>query len=857
MLDTAHQERPSSEPKPSGMTPDKLLNPPSTSSDANLPRKYLAHRLGVLSDQVVMPSTKVAGWQQLGYYDPPREDGGRPIKIADLPCVGLEMIRADGARTALRIYVKPGGRGKAGITGPDGEPRDPKKLLRNDSDEPRTGAALVWGKIETAPHVLLCEGPETGAAIAHAFREAIERGEIAVAAAGSANGVAAFLPWPATKRVTVCADRDEAEKDGRPGSRAGEQAAGKFAGRHAGKLPVAIAMPGIPDEKIDWLDILHRGGSEAVRAGIEAAPEYEPNEGMAAGSKGQTDWLLPGFRIAKGGSIEYATQDDDADDVKWKTLCSPLEILGQTRDAAGKNWGLILRIKTPDGLWHTEIFSREYFVSQGDEQLGRLASLGLQFAPVARIKAKLKYLLTMTQNNRRARCVSRVGWFGTAFVLPDETFGDRDNKVTVFQPSAPVEHLYKQAGTSNEWKQSVARLALGNSRLEFAISAAFAGPLLKPLGVEGGGFHYQEKSSIGKTTAVAMAGSVWGGGGQSGFVRSWRQTDNGTEGQAVIHCDALFLLDEMSQVEPRAAYRIAYMLANGQGKARAGRSGEARAVPEWRVFFLSTGEVTLSDKLAEGGQRVMAGQQVRVVDLPANAGKGMGILEELHEFSKPSDFVEAIPKLTAQYYGHAAREFLRQLTGDLDGASEAASRFIGTFCDNVCPEAADGQVRRVARRFGLVGAAGELAIGWNILPWPAGIAKAAAERLFGEWLKKRGTVGSLEATEALRQVRAILERDGASRFVPWNEPSKVVSQCMGVVKREDDRVTFYVLPEAFRNELAKGFDAKFLAQQLHETGALITGDGYHLAAKPRLPGMGSRRCYIIDGNTLFGGGGEF
>ena len=168
-----------------------------------------------------------------------------------------------------------------------------------------------------------------------------------------------------------------------------------------------------------------------------------------------------------------------------------------------------------------------------------------------------------------------------------------------------------------------------------SVCAALAPPLLDLVEAESGGMHLRGSSSIGKTTALRVAGSVWGGGGAHGYIRSWRATDNGLEGVALAHCDALLCLDELSQVAPQAAAEVAYMLANGQGKARAGRTGAARSAKAWRVLFLSTGEIGLADKIGEdprSRKRLMAGQEVRVIDLPADAGAGLGLFEELHGF---------------------------------------------------------------------------------------------------------------------------------------------------------------------------------------------------------------------------------
>ena len=40
-------------------------------------------------------------------------------------------------------------------------------------------------------------------------------------------------------------------------------------------------------------------------------------------------------------------------------------------------------------------------------------------------------------------------------------------------------------------------------------------------------------------------------------------------------------------------------------------------------MVLSTGELRLTDKLEENRQRARAGQQVRLVDIPADTGRGL------------------------------------------------------------------------------------------------------------------------------------------------------------------------------------------------------------------------------------------
>jgi putative DNA primase/helicase len=215
-------------------------------------------------------------------------------------------------------------------------------------------------------------------------------------------------------------------------------------------------------------------------------------------------------------------------------------------------------------------------------------------------------------------------------VLPDECIRCTTAEEVMLQTSGAIEHSFRCKGTLCEWQDAIARYAIGNSRLAFALSAAFGAALVNPCDAESGGLHFRGASSMGKTTALEVAGSVWGGGEPGGYWRSWRATSNGLEGVALGHCDTLLCLDEIAQITARDAGEVAYMLANGSGKSRSARDGSGRRAARWRLLFLSSGEIGLAEKLSEDGRgrQLSAGQQVRIVDIPADAGAGLGIFEE-------------------------------------------------------------------------------------------------------------------------------------------------------------------------------------------------------------------------------------
>jgi Protein of unknown function (DUF3631)/Toprim domain len=263
-----------------------LLNPASENQDDALAWTYLGHRLGIEPQRVPRPATKVVGLKSLPYFDPPQRSGGKPIHVGDYPAAVFETMDRDGKRHAHRIYLEPGGAGKAELgVGPKGQPREPKKSAKKTANESTAGRAVIWGDSSTAETNMLFEGIETAAAAAFAFESEILSGKTMVAACITAGGIEAFKPWPAAKHVVIGADRDEGANGGSPPTRRGEIAARKFAELHHRELDVSIALPGNPGEKTDWLDVLRRDGIEAVVNGIVVAEPYAPPVGPTNNGK--------------------------------------------------------------------------------------------------------------------------------------------------------------------------------------------------------------------------------------------------------------------------------------------------------------------------------------------------------------------------------------------------------------------------------------------------------------------------------------------------------------------------------------------------------------------------------------------
>jgi uncharacterized protein (DUF927 family) len=198
-----------------------------------------------------------------------------------------------------------------------------------------------------------------------------------------------------------------------------------------------------------------------------------------------------------------------------------------TRDAKSGEWGRLLEWRDDDGVTHQWAMPLELLQGDGADVRRELARLGLSITPGKKGRDMLAAFLQVWDVEARARCVERLGWHGGVFVTPAESIG-QDAEIVVFQNAHAIEPAYSVAGTVEEWRDSVGRLAAGNSRLVFALSVAFAGALADVVGEDSGGFHFRGASSSGKTTALKVAASVWGD--PSAYPRLWRATANGLEG---------------------------------------------------------------------------------------------------------------------------------------------------------------------------------------------------------------------------------------------------------------------------------------------------------------------------------------
>lgn len=520
-------------------------------------------------------------------------------------------------------------------------------------------------------------------------------------------------------------------------------------------------------------------------------------------------------------------------------ISTPISVTARTICTDNGSEGRLLRVQTHSGEreW---VLPMEAFGGSGEDVRRVLFSMGAVIS-LSKRREFMEYLLDQQPATTLAT-TSYPGWHESGcFVLPNQVIGDGNVR---FQSSGWTPSLYTAKGSFQRWTEDVAARSLGNPTMTLAVGCALAGPLLSLVGVNGGGIHCVGDSSTGKTLLQWVAASVWGN--PETFAASWDASKGGLETEASSRNDTLLVLDEIKRADPRRVQEMAYMLANGQGKATMTREREARTKLYWRLLTLSSGERSLSEHAAISGNSAHAGAELRMIDV--NAGtRRFRAFDELHGMDGHA-FHRSLTIAISANYGHLGPKFVEQLI-----ANDARTGILGDFSSIRAHFADDSaQAGRVADRFAVVALAGELAIEYQLLPWPKGSALSDCKLLFCEWLERAGS-GNAEDRQILSSITDFIDRHGSSRFseLTASEPDTRTLNRAGYWTQDQGK-KLYLFNKSGLLEAAHGFGLPRIIRALDAAEALAKRDSDRKrhTKKYRLPGGGSAGLYVIDTEKL-------
>ena len=476
--------------------------------------------------------------------------------------------------------------------------------------------------------------------------------------------------------------------------------------------------------------ILPLSTSEALLQGKDVSPKL---------NRGVMQYEAPSGNVFVVGDTLQVVMGDKAP----ITLCSRLEVVSEGCDKHGRGRCRVVRFNDSFGNSRERVIMLSDLVTSQGKTLATLVDEGLQLYRVNSQggNAQVAEFISTCPVNERFTTVDAYGWveLGKSFIVPSATVGGTNGSDIVFNGDEEGAPKYGQCGTLEQWQNTIGRNARHSSRVAFAVCMAFASPLLKFTSEPSGGFHLVGQSSSGKTTAIRAGVSVWAQVLEdSGELKnSWNATGNGLEGVAKNHSDLPLFLDELGQGDNGRlnVEQVLYMLGNGSGKRRMTREAKARASNEWRLLFMSAGELSASEMMERQKKDIQTGANVRMATIEACPEGGHGVFETLPKGVEARALAESFSEDGAKYYGTAGVEFMRAFIDDVHqrGGVEAMKAHIAEKMNEWVEAHAKNcnpQIQRVAKRFALVAVAGELATEYDVLPWNTGDASQFASLCF-------------------------------------------------------------------------------------------------------------------------------
>ncbi|ADO43093.1 inner membrane protein [Ketogulonicigenium vulgare Y25] len=398
------------------------------------------------------------------------------------------------------------------------------------------------------------------------------------------------------------------------------------------------------------------------------------------------------------------------------------------------------------------------------------------------------------------------------------------------------------SGSLEGWRNGVAALARGNPLAMFTISAALAGAILEPLGVEGGGYNVHGGTSSGKTTVLMAAQSVFG---PPDDMMQWHATESAFEAAARSAKDGAMIVDEIPTRDrgvTKAIGRVLYMLANGTGKKRSNmRLADVRPA-DWRTMLLTSAEASLTEIHAAAGLDMPEGLTVRLADIRAKSWV-YGGFAEIHGYDSPASFSDALKSMARRDYGHAGPAFLKRLiaaehAGEGDKLRQLYVMILSDLQQKISTgldRPLEGPETRVLRRFAAVSLAGQIASRWGIVAWTPQEMRNATAEIANRWLAQRRQQLAQPSAEVIGRIRDYLSQH-MDRFADLGAGTFDA----GVHDGWYDAETIALSTEVFA-EIMQPMAARTAARELLAKGALIPGGEAQSLQQRRSPRIDPNR----------------
>lgn len=329
---------------------------------------------------------------------------------------------------------------------------------------------------------------------------------------------------------------------------------------------------------------------------------------------------------------------------------------------------------------------------------------------------------------------AQTGWHSSrrAFVAATGTIARDKMPGKLFPPQARAGSniaMRSKEGNLQGWKTEVACRCLRSSVGTLVLSAAFAAPLLRLLGMSSFGLNLCGPSKTGKSAMLLAAASVSGASNEFDLA-NWDATDAAIGELCRLFNDDLLPLNEvglMSGTHAQKFERIRKMIFQiGEGRERQRYSASPFATKSSRATYttlwVSSAEHAFAEYARAAGIDRDGGELARCADIYV-VRDGQETIFRVYPPNLPIERRKAwarqqlrlLRRGCADHHGVAQEAFIRFLLDDLDACVVRIESLCERFLASVAGLGLDDVYEHRARNFAVIFAAGVLAIEAGIL----------------------------------------------------------------------------------------------------------------------------------------------
>ncbi|MBB4397198.1 DUF927 domain-containing protein [Bradyrhizobium sp. ERR14] len=347
---------------------------------------------------------------------------------------------------------------------------------------------------------------------------------------------------------------------------------------------------------------------------------------------------------------------------------------------------------------------------------------------------------------RLIRRVAQCGWLDstcTTFATQSNIIGHTSDDLEPPKQAmrADAHGATKIGGSAASWKDSVGAQAMSSSSWVFSISAAFAGPLLRMLTEDSFSVCFSAPSRTGKSV-ITLVGSSVVGVGSVGEMMTWNVSEAGLEQRLPLFNDCTMGIDDFETMKgsDTAKYErirgMTYGIAGGTEKIR--HTSAKLSCNQWRVILITSMEKTITELSRSTHKARQTGETIRMIDVPLLSQGKTHIFDlaqasgEYIDASWQEKQFEGMVRACAANHGAVFNAYVDKLCDGSVDVPKLARRHRDRFVRRVTRRKDERITRDVARKFGLIYAAGRLAIKFKLVPWKREELFAAIGNVFGD-----------------------------------------------------------------------------------------------------------------------------